>query len=681
MRRVTYEVPVNGLATDFTESELPLNFALRFKNRFINRLGGAEKRRGLTQTGNNLPDPASVTGIHEHVDEVGNTTLLASYDGKIYRFDDPGWTLVHTMGSSGRLRSAHFQDKLVFFNGVDRQEFTEDGTIFKELKALIEVGLGGDETAANRLNDADITDWNTATNAAVNDIVYYPDLSAYGIITSVSASAVNHTAVSANGTGLGDGTGTPNTGEPYEIIDLVPLNLVDNGVELDNTAVGTSGTSTTTVAVSGVDFSDGEARIGDFVRNTTRSAVAQIEAIGVSALTVTTVASQTTGDSFVFLKSAMPIAYHMHVHYDRAYYVDSRDRRNIIVSDTFDAQGLTADSGSLDDVTFFAGALQPQGDVIVTLGSYQNFFVIGGEHNIYLYSGTVPIGTNADFVPQALFPQGVISQDGMLTIGNDLVFVGHDGVQTVSQISDASQLGRDTLTFPISNTLRDELDSVPRDEIILFHYRQRSWIVLKVGATMYVLNYSTRADESGGAFRENLIELAKQGSISLFDGLLAQGASFLERRNDQLLVGCAGGKVCLFDQDGIYTDDSAIYATDFQTGWLLLEPPGRKSVNYKSIKYIEPIFEGNASIEYEITGIGGFDFDSSEIINVAASSQTSQVGTAVIPSVIGGAAISSVKHSLRVRGQAIQIRFATADNKGPDTISRFTLYAAIHGAR
>lgn len=683
MRRVTYEIPSRGLATDFTEVELPLAYAKTFRNRFINRLGGAEKRRGIQAFGNDLAAGSTVTGMHELIGPTGDATLFASSLGVISRFDDPSWTTVYTMPSADRLRTVQMRDKLIFFNGVDRAVFTEDGTTFKELKALMEVGLAGSDTSSNRLDNADITDWSTGTDVAVNDVVFYPTLSAYAVVTLVSASAISHTAVSAGATGVGQGSGAPTTSTPFEVIDMVPLNVIDNTVELDNTAVGTSGTSTTKVSVSGVDFTATEARAGDFIRNTTRSALTQVTAVSASSLTVKTVAGQSSGDSFVFLKSAMPIIYHAHVHYERAYYADARDRRRLIVSAPYDPQDVSTGGGTLDDITFFTGALQPRGDVIVSLGSYQRFFVIGGEHNVFIYEGTTPVGSAADFNPIALFPQGVIAQDGILNIGNDLVFISHDGLQSTSQIADSSQLGRDTLTFAIADTLRNELDNVAsRDEIIVSHYRQRSWVLLKVGDTLYVYNYATRTDEEGPQQgTANVVQVARYGSLSLFDGLIAQSACFLERRNDKLLMGGTTGKVYLFDEPDQYTDDGTIYTTEIETGWLRLDNPKKHgSPEIKAVKYIEPTFQSNANISYQIDGTGGFEFDSSDTINIAASSESSQVGTATIPFKIGGSPVSSKKHAIRIRGQAVQLRFSTSDALGPDTIGHYTLYAAIHGA-
>lgn len=40
-----YDIAKRGLATNFTETEIPVDYALRFRNRFINSAGGAEKRQ------------------------------------------------------------------------------------------------------------------------------------------------------------------------------------------------------------------------------------------------------------------------------------------------------------------------------------------------------------------------------------------------------------------------------------------------------------------------------------------------------------------------------------------------------------------------------------------------------------------------------------------------------------
>ncbi|MGI9405308.1 MAG: hypothetical protein ACR2O4_02960, partial [Hyphomicrobiaceae bacterium] len=135
----TYRLATRGLATSFTESELPLEFAAEFRNRFINAAGGAEKRQGIDAT-NFTALGQSITNIHEYVAKDGTTTDYLSGNGKIYRDDSGTWTLVHTMAQSAdKLLSVQFGDKLIFVNGVDRNIFTDDnGQTFKELIALIE---------------------------------------------------------------------------------------------------------------------------------------------------------------------------------------------------------------------------------------------------------------------------------------------------------------------------------------------------------------------------------------------------------------------------------------------------------------------------------------------------------------------------------------------------------------
>lgn len=89
-KQVTYPIAPLGLATSFTESETPANFATKFRNRFINAAGGAEKRQGMTQTGSIVPGTPTLNGIHELVLPDGGEVLLVSGDGKIAKLANSG---------------------------------------------------------------------------------------------------------------------------------------------------------------------------------------------------------------------------------------------------------------------------------------------------------------------------------------------------------------------------------------------------------------------------------------------------------------------------------------------------------------------------------------------------------------------------------------------------------------
>lgn len=668
---ITYRLAGRGLATSFTESELPLEFAAEFRNRFINAAGGAEKRQGIDPGGFTALGQ-SITNIHEYVDRNGNATDYLSGNGNIYRDDSGTWTLVHTMPqSTERLTSVQFGDKLVFVNGVDRNVFTDDnGVTFRELVARIEEGSMASVTTTS-FTDSNITDW-TATDVNVNDLVFNVSKNGYGIVTEVSAAAtLRHTAIGSGATGLGQTTVTASVGDEYQVIDLVELNIIPTDSIDDNVADAGTGTDPTTIAVSGVNFSDTDIRIGDYIRNTTRAAVMQVDAVA-TALTVTSVASQTDGDSLIFFKSAMPISDQVHVHFNRVYHVDARDRRKVRVSGANDAQDMTTDGGTLDPITFNYD-LTAQGDVLNAIGSYQRFLVLAGRRAIYVYQGTTPVGPNADITPIGSFPIGVVSKFGLLDVGNDLLFLSDDGLQSVRIVVDADAIARANIAEPIRTTLRELIRTTAEDDLQLVHYPRRSWAILKIGTQLFVYNYVTVLD--------NPTEGIYGGSWSLFDGPFAQQNAYLVRSNGNLICGGASGQVYDFDS-GLYSDDGQAIETVYEPGWLSLEAPRSQTVRIKSTRHIKWLIEAGADIAYTINMTGGFQGEGLDSANLNAASAVAPVGLFVIGTDrIGGSRVANIKVPVRVRGEVFKPRITTSTTTGPDILGRYTVYHNIHGRR
>lgn len=701
LNEASYNISPRGLATSFTESEMPPDYALKFRNRFINAAGGAEKRQGIQQLGDTIAGQHMLDGIHELVDASGNETLFVSGEGRIWSYDGTSaWTLVKSgLDTTNRLRSAQFDDKLIFMNFVDRPFYTKDGTTFTELKAIVERGQSLEPTDQNTLRDSNIEDWLVDSDVAINDIVYNRDLQGYGVVTSVtpvSASAtsesnIGHTIIGSAGIATGIGTvlvdGSVEAGQFYEIIDAVELNIIPQpnttSTDKDNVATATTGTNATTIAVSGVDFSTTDIKVGDFIRNTTRSALTQVSAVGTN-LTVASVAGQTANDSLIFLKSAMPIAGNPHVHFGRLYMVDARDRRLVRISGPNNPEDMTAGAGTLDDTSFKYGTQQPRADSVQAMTSFQRFFVIGGKQDVLWFEGTDPIADttadSTDFDIVALMPQGVISEDGLISIGNEAVWVSPNGVESTTLVGDASTLGRANLSEQIRITLRNAFISTPTSEIILFHYPRRSWLCLKVGSQIYVFNYTAYFGQQQLSGQTRGTPSTQAGSWSVFDGKFARQRAYFVRRSGNLVCCGDGGKVYLFDQ-GDYTDDGETYTTEYQTAWLTLDEP-RKRVNVKQGHYIRPIFDVGANVDYTITAEAPFGVESRETITVEASGGAQPIGLAQVGSaLIGGSSIQDPKVPLRWRGKEVRITYTTNDDKGPDVISRFTLYATPWGKR
>jgi hypothetical protein len=684
-KQATYGIAPRGLGTAFTESEVPPEYATEFRNRFINAAGGAEKRHGVVQLGNVVPGAPNLTGLHELVRADGSVVLFTSGQGRIHRYSDPDYTQVYSgWDSSAKIRSHQMGDKLIFYNGVDRDIFTTDGITFETMRPKIEVGSATAGTNKTGLMDSGVENWVTDTDVGINDLVWNRTQDAYGVITAVVTASVAHTQISPDSTGIGIATATAASGDRYEILDLVELNVVPTDGDNDNIAVTGVGTSAASIVVSAVsNWTNTDIRKGDYIRNTTRSAVTEVTSISTAAIGVVGIAGQTSGDSIILLKSAMPIAQKAHTHFGRRYVIDSRDQRLIRISGPNNPFDMTTGAGTLDSTTFSFGELQPEGDAAVTMASFQRFFVVGGKQNIYLYSGTDPIADETtgtvDFSPVGLFPHGVVSPDAMVSIGNDIAFASQDGLQTISLVSDASTLGRANISDPIKTHLREAIDGAGEDEVMTFHYSHRSWLALKVGSEIYIYNYTPFYGKDSTRQGGDILS-TKEGSWSEFDGKLARQNAYFVRRNGDLLCCGAGGKVYRYgDNTSTYVDDGETYTTEYQTGWHTLDEP-KKRVNIKKVNYLKLILDA-PNVVYTIRGEGGFSVESSDSVLVTADS-TDSIGVGVVGQAsIGGSSINNIKFPMRLRGEQFRINIKTNDQLGPDVISRLTYYATKHGKR
>jgi hypothetical protein len=695
---IQYPIPPRGLGTNFSESDLPLAFASRFRNRYLNTTGGAEKRPGMTQLGNTISGGPDLDGLHELVESQGSAKLMASGQGRIYRHTVSAgtsgvWTTIYTSADQGSsLQSVQFNDKLIFFNGVDRPFYTTDASAFSELLPIIERGEATTNTSAGALRDSEIANWILNTDVVENDIVWYPNRRGYGLVTAVTTAEVRHTLVSqAAGTGLGGGdafgvTGVPAAGDPYIILDNVELNIINTPFGPDNVAVAGSGTSTNEIRVSGLDFSRTDIRAGDYIYNSTIPAVTRVNSVS-SNIAIVPVTGQSAGDSLVFLKSAMPIPAAGHVHYGRLYLLDARDLTKVRISGADDPEDFTTDAATLSSNTFNYGGLQPQGDTLLAMGSYQQFFVLLGRRYTYMFEGTNPVRSSAastdfDFSPVGLFPHGGVSQRSVTTVGNDLVFISHDGVMSVTQTQDASTLNRTNLSEQIRVTLRNEIEEASEAELQIVHYPQRSWLLVKVGSSVYCYNYSALNTQQSPAYpgvapgQEN----TAGGSWSLFDGDFASQSIYFVRHDNKLLCAGAGGKVYLYDEGS--TDAGQVISTEFRTGWLTLEETRNSfgSVRKKEGKYIKPILEAGGPMTFRWSCEAPYAGESTDSIDISTSGGASPIGLYVIGAdAIGGSPVQNAKFPFRWQGEVVQITVETSTAVSPDVLSRYTLYAVMRG--
>lgn len=681
---VDYNMPVNGLGTDFSEFERPLSFAAVYTNRFRNINGGAERRPGMSADYGKVQGSPNLTRLHEYVDGQGSETLMASDDsGNIWTYNTSAttWNAALTGKASVRLISAMAKDKLLFVNGVDRNFYTDDaGVTFHELKAYITKGVTAGGTTTTNLVDGNISNWISQTLVSNNDIIYNVTRNGYGIVSTVASASLTQTAIGTAATGAGLTTSDQSSGDQYELIDYVNLPIVPQ-LTGTPTNVGTASTGTTTsiIAVSGVNFGLTEMRTGDIVYNTTRAAISIIGSVSAVANLQQPITGQISGDALAFFKSAMPIASWVHVHYGRVYYVDSRTRTRCVISAPDNPEDLTTYQQTLDSTSFSFGTQQPTGDALLTLGTFQSYFVAAGEKNVYIYSGNTPIqdtsSTTINFVPLATYPYGTVSRFSLAQNGGNLLYTTVNGLQAIGIGNISNTTVQSNASTPIREqitSLIKETDNISPDNVQLTFYPSRAWLINKVGDNCYILNSNPVYDQSG--------QLLQNQAWHLFTGLWAQQNHYFVRRNGDLISCGANGFVYSMDSSAA-TDNGAVITTDLITAWLRLEEPQR-TVRIKSGSYIKPVFESGPNIEYTINVVAGWDNYSSDSV-VVSSGGTGQIGTFLIGTTpIGqGSFAQAEKYPLQWRGEECRIEFTTQSSASPDIITGFTLYGDIGGVR
>lgn len=681
---VTYRMPQMGLGTDFSEFDRPINFASTYTNRFRNITGGAERRPGMSLYSSvAVPTSPNLTRLHEFVDQLGNETLMASDDfGNIYVHNVSAWTIALTGKSNARLISAEANNKLIFVNGIDRNFYTDDGgKTFKELKSLITQGVLAGGSNQTTIIDGNISNWINDTLVSNNDFVYNATNNTYGLVTAVASAQLTVTAMGSGGFGAGGPANGQSPGDAYQLIDYIGLTIIPDGAgSLTDIATAGAGSSTTVVAVSGVDFSTTEVRADDFIYNSTRNIIAHVGTVSanINYKGTETIPGQTSGDALVFFKSAMPITSWIHVHYGRVAYLDARDNQRVIFSAPDDPQDVTTFQETLNSSSFQFGTQQPEADTILSMETFLSYFVASGKKNLFIYQGDTPIqdtaSTTINFTPIAFYPNGVAGRFGLETNGGDLLHITVDGLQAINIGFNAFSVNQNNASVPILNTLKGAIESVGNntDNIQLTYYPRRRWLVNKIGDQCYILNSQASYDQTG--------QQQQIASWHLFTGLWAQQNHYFVRRSGDLIACGPNGGIYQMDASAS-TDVGAPIATDLTTAWVRLEEP-EITPRIKEGHYIRPVFESSPEVEYTINVIAGLDNYSSDSITVSAGG-TGAIGTSIIGTTpIGGGSFAQAnKYPLRWRGEQAQIEFVSQSSAPEDIITSFTLYGNVAGRR
>lgn len=677
MNIVKYNVPYKGLGSEFGQSEQPIEFATQLTNRFINVFGYAEKRQGIKKYGAQIESMPNLTAVHEFVSKTGTPTYFVSGEGKIWKYNNATWDLVLSGKSSSAIMiSKQMSDKLIFVNGVDRNFYTSDaGNSFKELQPIVNKGSMGAGTSSTEMTDSTISNWTSQTFVSINDVVYNANTGSRAIITSIGTTDLDTSPTGTGATGIGFAGRGNQSGDAYEIWDSVELNIVSGAVEYDNVALAGSGTTESRVAVSGLNFSTSEIRVGDYIYNSTRNALTQVLEVS-SNVVITSIQGQSVGDTVIFHKKAMPIATNFHVHYGRGYYIDARDQTKIRISGPGDPQDMTTEARTLSSTTIDYGSRYNRGEPLKAMSTFGKYFVAAGNAQVFVENGQNPIvdstGKATDLQPIGNFTQGCISTYGLANIANNMLYAGFDGLRSFKSSYDSNAVDTLNISEQIKTELQNNIFAQIGSDIALqlIHYPRRNWVMFKVGSMIYNYNYTPYY--SAG-------QTTPGGTFSKFSGKLAQQNGYHVTNGGDLIICGQNGLIYKFDQ-GNFDDDGDDIFTSLQTAWLNLQEP-QQSLSLKKGKYIRPVFETGTDIAYTISVIGDYTRTATDSIVVTAP------GAGVIgKSVIGQAPIGGIlpfndKLPLSWRGKQFRINITTNDAKGADTIVSFSVYGEVLGVQ
>lgn len=697
LSEATFSLAPRGFATSFPAQDTPQEYSIEYTNLFSNSVGIAELRPGLEQYVSALPEPITVTNFHEILTTSGEAVLFATGAGQIWKVDTNGnHTKVFTFGdTTQKIFSYHAARRLIFYNGVNRSVYTTDGESFHELLSILEVGTKSDSSDnITILSAAAITNW-LGTDVSERDLVYYSDVSAYGVITAIASATLTHTPVSGSAGGIGAGSlvagaGTV-SGQRFAILDTVELNIVPVsglGFQTDNTGTLGAGSTSTSVVITVIeDFTETEVRPGDFVYNETRKAVTTVEAITTAALSVKAISGQTTGDTVHFLKSSQPICKYGVSHFQRTYQIDARDDQKVRISGPGDPENL----GGIDAGTYDISTQQPASERFRSLLSFQRFLIVGGTRNLYAFQGTDPVGVlsredgsyllTPDWSDLGLFPAGLLSRTGMVNVGNDVAWTTNNGIRIATLSKTTNQLQEDSASAQIDKTLRELLKVLPEDEIVAVHYPRRNWVLFKAGDDCYVYNYANSGQGTQKTFiAGNEVSVRVPPAWHLFTGRFAQMKSFFIRESGDMICGGVAGQINAFDL-GSYGDLGESVSFLYESAWHGFDQKNQKSVKRKHGKFIRPIFQAPDGVALEISVAAPYKRSSTDVVTVSASTGESDIGSAVIGEwVIGGNDVTSDKYPLRWHGETAKFRFEGETASGPLTLSAYTVYYAQFGS-
>ena len=591
-QQITVPAPAQLMNTAISPQTLELSFARNIDNMLPSkgRSRALAKRFGLRELGNAI-GTGTITKLIEYVTTNGVVQILAYTDnGKIHRYDGPGWTEVRTgLNTAGLLRWVQFNNKVVFVNGFDTP-FYWDGT------SMTTIGEYVQDNGASKT-------WVAQNQFSLNTGSF--GLTNYPVSRSVR--------LTINGSGLGVSsltssglTVTVTTSANHNLPTGATVTIAGaNQPEYNGTWVITNtGANTFTYTYGGSPHSSGTGTITySFTSLLTAVTTVSSRSLTGQVLTVTTAANILPNASVTISKveyfDTPPAFSFIFAQHDRLWALGPGEARATVFRGATRMYVYYTDisnsvTGWFNQTTQAVGFINLQDkhgidDELTGISALDGSMVFFGRTRSQIWAGADPTDIN-DFAWAKNVEIGCIHGDLIQPFPRDVLFFSKYGARSFRTVFQTEQLEAvSDLGSNIDPTVQDEVETLLASDA---NYKKAaSWLYDRDGFYGFKLADKPLvyivSEQSKGWVRFSGYFSDARAYLGLKDGRLVIA------RNDRLYVYANGAD----GQAALYADAGVAIRTDWWTPWVerrsrwahrywqLLVEPGSPSMEVKLIRF------------------------------------------------------------------------------------------------
>jgi len=270
----------------------------------------------------------------------------------------------------------------------------------------------------------------------------------------------------------------------------------------------------------------------------------------------------------------------------RVWYVEG-DGQTIRYSDLLQEDTLTGgSSGTINLYTVWSNGT----DEIIGLQEFNNYLVIFGRKQIVLFAGGEDPNTSLKIV-DIINNTGCIARDSIQNIGNDILFLGEEGVISLAR---NIQAGGDVRSLPLANLADNVSDFL--SQFSLSEPAQNIKSCYKADDGFYLITFPT----SKVTFYLNVRYTTQDNKARVFVWYDINPTALAVDRQDNVYIG-KPGYLALYDG---FTDNGESYNMQFKTGW---ESGGQQTGTSTKI-FKQAVLTVKGGYASRITFEWGFDF-------------------------------------------------------------------------